>query len=129
VTEVSSDWPCQPGQVARARRWLREVLTADESRAARGIDELRQSGELILSELLTNAIQAGCSTVTVRVATDTRAIRIGVTDDAGGIPLARPAAPTDLSGRGLAIVTAVADDWGVLRSGSRKEVWATLSYA
>jgi anti-sigma regulatory factor (Ser/Thr protein kinase) len=75
------------------------VLTADEPRTdAPRTGALSQSSELILSEMLTNAIQAGCSTVMVSVTTDTRTIRIGVTDDAEGTPLPRAAAPIDLSG-------------------------------
>ncbi|MFB8756563.1 ATP-binding protein [Streptomyces sp. NPDC059852] len=58
-------------------------------------------------------------------------LRIEVTDTRGDdIPCHRPSDPTSESGRGLTLVTALADRWGVSRSlPPRKTVWAEVTLA
>lgn len=81
--------------------------------------------ELCVSELLTNVItHLGEGTpVTLRV-TETR---VELTDpDAHGCPVRREATDTDESGRGLALLDAVALRWGVRREANGKTVWCEL---
>ena len=54
-------------------------------------------------------------------------MRIEVTDDVAGWPRVRAASPDDPSGRGLQLVAALAEGWGVSRvRGGGKLVWATV---
>jgi anti-sigma regulatory factor (Ser/Thr protein kinase) len=96
-------------------------------------EEVRDDAVLLVSELATNGV---CHTPSTRLlcgiglVTD-RSLRIEVHDhDYGGssLPDCSPCAD-DESGRGLFIVQAVADTWGVDRSAltGGKAVWATLS--
>jgi anti-sigma regulatory factor (Ser/Thr protein kinase) len=85
----------------------------------------------ILSELATNAVQAGATMIEVQVEADDGFTRIAVTDDAAGWPKPRLAGPMDVSGRGLMIVEALATRWGVTATsvvGTGKQVWAVLTH-
>jgi hypothetical protein len=69
--------------------------------------------------------------VSVGIAVEPDAVRVGVTDDADGIPQQLDVSEFDTAGRGLQIVAAVARQWGVRPLGMdgrpAKEVWARLS--
>jgi len=60
---------------------------------------LIQTAELVVSELVTNAVNAGSRGTTVAVAVHHNHIRIAVDDDSPGRPAMRPAATHDLGGR------------------------------
>jgi anti-sigma regulatory factor (Ser/Thr protein kinase) len=84
---------------------------------------------LMLSELATNCIRFTPGGFNVSIEDDTGTTRVEVTDCGGGEPTVRSPRPTDLSGRGLRIVEAMSDDWGVARAEScaGKTVWFTLA--
>lgn len=85
---------------------------------------------LCVSELLANVIDhLGDGTpVTVRVLrTDHGHTRVEVTDpDQRALPVLLRATATDESGRGLALLDAVAQRWGVEQGADRKTVWCEL---
>ncbi|MFF9176054.1 ATP-binding protein [Streptomyces sp. NPDC014793] len=85
---------------------------------------------LCVTELLTNVIDhLGEGTpVTVRVTgTPREGTRVEVTDpDAGALPVLLPATGTAESGRGLALVDALALRWGVDQGPDHKTVWCEL---
>jgi two-component sensor histidine kinase len=83
--------------------------------------------EVIVSELVTNSIQAGSTRVDVRLALRRDHLLLTVADDAPGRPQRRTPLPTDARGRGLAIIAALARAWGTAPSGAGKEVWAHLA--
>ncbi|GAA2616849.1 MULTISPECIES: ATP-binding protein [Streptomyces] len=87
--------------------------------------------ELCVSELLANVItHLGAGTpVTLRVTGTGRAARtrVELTDPAPRVrPVRREAAGTDESGRGLALLEAVALRWGVTQGYRTKTVWCEL---
>ena len=83
---------------------------------------------LVVSELVTNAVQAGCTAAVLSLAVEGDRVRITVTDDTGGQPRVAHSGPSDVRGRGLAIVAALADSWGFGPRDVGKEVWAELNY-
>lgn len=89
-------------------------------------DDLAGTLELVISELVTNARRAQSHTVVVHLTIGADRIRVGVEDDAPGRPTLLRPAPTETRGRGLAIVTMLADAWGVRPLPAGKEVWAEL---
>ncbi|OEJ29011.1 hypothetical protein AS594_35935 [Streptomyces agglomeratus] len=106
------------------------------------VDLLRSSGlahladEFVLGaqELMANAVMHGCrriheGTITVSVRCNGRRIRLKVQDPSDEQPRVRDAAHDDTSGRGMLIVEAFADCWGVdaPSEGAGKAVWMEMS--
>lgn len=125
-SDLEATYGCDPASVAPARRWAHEVLSR-----RLGVYDMIDDAVLVVSELVTNAIRADCSQVLVRIAVESDAVRIGVFDDAAGIPEQRDVSASAPAGRGLKIVAAVARQWGVRprRTDGRpgKEVWARVA--
>lgn len=105
------------------RSWLRERLSA-----ARVPPDVVDVAELLVSEVVTNAVEYGeGNEIIVRVATDGD-VEMAVHDQgATGAPHLHEATPDDVRGRGLAMVQALATSWGTRRSESGKWVWFRLS--
>lgn len=82
---------------------------------------------LCVSELVTNAVRAGCGAIHLRVLVEPACVRIGVHDDGPGKPMKQDPPPLSPHGRGLVIVDALADEWGVEHATIGKEVWAQLA--
>lgn len=89
-------------------------------------DALCDDLELVVSELVTNAVRAGSPSVTVAVVVDGDRIMLRVSDEAGGWPEPRDADVYDTGGRGLPLVSAISSSWGVRMSTDGKVVWAEL---
>jgi len=104
--------------VPAARRFVREALR-DQSR------ELIQAAELMTSELVTNCVQHARTDFELAVRTGDQ-IRVEVRDGNEHRPMVRFSKPEDQSGRGLRIVEAMSDAWGVLPSPRGKVVWFAL---
>ena len=109
--------------VADARRFLLQTLRAW------GIDgDVSASAELIVSELVTNAITHTGSSPRLEISHlgDSGALRVAVSDGSTRHPATRDAGPDALGGRGMAIVEVLAERWGVSDQGEGKVVWAQL---
>ncbi|MER6995686.1 SpoIIE family protein phosphatase [Streptomyces sp. NPDC000410] len=112
--------PAEPGEVATARRLAREQL------AAWALDEQADTLELLVSEVVTNAVRHTDSARIELRLVRTDALLCEVTDDGHTLPALRAAGPDDESGRGLSVVSALAREWGTSRSGAGKSVWFEL---
>ena len=90
-------------------------------------DEQTQTGELALSELVTNAIVHAGGVITVRAWKEGRGIHLEVTDGNSESPRMGKPDPGGFDG-GLPIVAAVAHEWGWDDDpdGDGKRVWLTL---
>lgn len=113
-----------PRSPAAARGFVRSAVGALLTRPAP--DSVCDDLELVVSELVTNAVRAGSPTVTVAVTIDGDRILLRVSDEAGGWPEPRDADVYDTGGRGLPLVSAISSSWGVRMSGTGKVVWAEL---
>ncbi|WP_441250460.1 SpoIIE family protein phosphatase [Kitasatospora sp. McL0602] len=87
-----------------------------------GLEPLAENTELMVSELVTNAIQHATRPVTLRLVR-TSVLRCEVGDDSALLPRTRRAGPEDERGRGLQIVARCAERWGATRLGAGKVVW------
>ncbi len=90
------------------------------------LEHLTDDVELIASELVTNAQRHGGGLREVRLDRAEDSLRISVTDFSPVPPHEGAAAPTDVSGRGIAMVAALASAWGVDQRTDGKTVWAEL---
>jgi anti-sigma regulatory factor (Ser/Thr protein kinase) len=93
-----------------------------------GLDQLRDSALLVVSELVTNAVAYSPGPVTLEVGLEDTRLAICVTDESATPPSMREAADSfATSGRGLHLVAALADQWGYAPiPGFGKTVWAQL---
>ncbi|WP_245996694.1 ATP-binding protein [Streptomyces armeniacus] len=112
------------GQSAEAARDL--VRTA---LSAWGLDGLADAAAVLVSELVGNAVEHTASrrvrvTVT-RTGRDT--VRIAVSDTSRALPVRREPDDTADRGRGLIVVEALADQWGIDVQPSGKRVWGELT--
>lgn len=114
--------------VARARRAVRAVLDRWE------LSPLTPDTELLVSELVTNALVHARSVTALTLAVADGRLEVGVTDRTAGMPMPRvegadSAASWDWpaeGGRGLRLVELVADEWGVAVLPEGKQVWFRL---
>ena len=82
---------------------------------------------LCISELVTNAVHAGCQNLRVELTFGEHDLRVGVVDDAPGRPVPRTAGAHEHRGRGLNLVQAVSRRWGVDVVERGKKVWAEFA--
>ncbi|MQA97096.1 MAG: SpoIIE family protein phosphatase [Streptosporangiales bacterium] len=111
----------QPTVVRQARTDTLRTL------ARWGLETLAFEMELLVSELVTNAIVHGGPPVRLRLLRADRLV-CEVHDGGHDLPVLRPAEETDEHGRGLQLVTGLAKRWGVSRTGEGKVVWFELEF-
>ncbi|WSY28372.1 SpoIIE family protein phosphatase [Streptomyces sp. NBC_00887] len=114
---ATCDVPNEPEQVARARAFAMEQLSTW------GLDDLAWTTELIVSELVTNAIRYGTPPVRLRLIRHA-ALICEVTDGSSTSPRLHHARTTDEGGRGLFMVAQVAHRWGTRYTAHGKIIWA-----
>ena len=105
---------------AAARRHLRGVLRGTQ------LEAVEDEALLVLSELVTNAVVHGRAPVELRLEHTGGHLLVEVRDGAEVPPQERHAAPDDEHGRGLALVSAVAERWGTKPLRDGKSVWCVL---
>ena len=115
-------FPNLPSAVAAARSFVLSALPDVPQ-------TVRERIELMVSELSTNAVKHAQSPFNVTVVTEDGQVRVEVNDEDERTPVQRHPAPTDSSGRGLVIVQALSDAWGVDVHDGDKTVWFTLRAA
>ncbi|MER6029525.1 sodium/proline symporter PutP [Streptomyces sp. NPDC001851] len=113
---VSWDLASDPAAVAHARALAVRQLTEW------GMPDLTFTTELIVSELVTNAIRHAAGPVCLRLIRD-RALICEVSDASSTSPRLRHARTTDEGGRGLLIVAQLAHRWGTRYTASGKIIW------
>ncbi|KUN74594.1 histidine kinase [Streptomyces canus] len=114
-----AEWevPADPAAVSDVRAAVSRQL------ARWDLDELGFTTELILSELVTNAIRYGGDSIHVRMLFD-RTLICEVFDTSSTSPHLRYAAMTDEGGRGLFLVAQLSDRWGTRYTPEGKVIWA-----
>lgn len=124
--------PPVPASVGHARRYVSDAL---EEWA---VDDGRDVATLLVSELVTNAVVHARSPITMTVSLAGDDLELAVGDNDPRMPVRRPTlAPDGLeerltvweaeSGRGVSMVDALADEWGVTHLSRGKQVWFRLA--
>ncbi|WP_326642307.1 ATP-binding protein [Streptosporangium sp. NBC_01755] len=109
--------PADPEVVGKARRLAREALVAW------GISAVTEGVAMVVSELVSNAVVHGRAPITLSLHRHGRIVCGEVTDHGAVWPTPLLAGPDSEHGRGLAIVAAYADRWGVESAPGGKTVW------
>ncbi|MFP3988153.1 SpoIIE family protein phosphatase [Streptomyces sp. E11-3] len=119
--DAVGDWtlPREPRSVGRAREYTRTQLTSWD------LDPLVDTTELLVSELVTNALRYGEGDIRLRLLLD-RTLVCEVWDAGLVQPRRRRARDTDEGGRGLQLVGLLSAAWGSRRTPRGKTVWFEL---
>lgn len=120
--ERVADWelPADPAAVAEARK------TASRRLAEWGLAELSFTTELVVSELVTNAIRYATGPIRLRLIRE-RTLVCEVFDGGTTAPHLRHPRATDEGGRGLLLVSQVTQRWGTRFLPEGKIIWAEQS--
>lgn len=112
-----------PDSAPVARAALRALLrgTAFEART--------DDGELAVSELVTNAVLHGRDPLSLRLVLSDSCVRVEVRDGSALSPSFSMLDPTAVTGRGLMLISAASDRWGVEPDAEGKRVWFELHEA
>jgi PAS domain S-box-containing protein len=119
--ESVGDWtlPREPRSVGRAREYARAQLLSWD------MEPLVDTTELLVSELVTNALRYGEGDIRLRLLLD-RTLVCEVWDSGLVQPRRRRARDTDEGGRGLQLVGLLSAAWGSRRTPRGKTVWFEL---
>ena len=121
---LSQSFPAYPLSVPDARRYVTSALHHLPS-------STHETAGLLVSELATNAVRyvGGRFEVAVRYTVENGLLWVGVTDTNLEEPILRTPPVTVEGGRGLQLVSTLADRWGVRRrrGAGEKTVWFELS--
>lgn len=120
LAAVTTDLPAVPDSVPEGRAFLTKALTSWDCTTT--ADDAR----LLLSEILTNAVQHAQGPLGLHLCRTATELTVEVSDHSPHLPQPRLAAEDDESGRGLILVRALADTWGVRPTDEGKTTWFTL---
>jgi DNA-binding NarL/FixJ family response regulator len=110
-----------PASVSHARRFLRHTLREWN------LDGLLDDAQIVVSELVTNAVTHTQSAPELRLSLNGSTVRVEVRDDGTGTPEPQPPTEDGEHGRGMHLVAALAAAWGMeLPQDDGKVVWAEL---
>jgi serine phosphatase RsbU (regulator of sigma subunit)/anti-sigma regulatory factor (Ser/Thr protein kinase) len=111
--------PAELTSAGRARSLIRRPLRKW------GLTELQPTAELLVSELVTNAVRYAQGKIGLRLVLEGGLV-CEVTDESAALPRLRHADDSDERGRGLQVVSQLAQRWGARRAASGKIVWCEL---
>ena len=120
LMEAAATFPARLESATEARRFAERTLASWECPG------LTDTVALLVSELVVNTVSHADSAATLRLVLDDRVLRVEVDDSSQVLPSPQVTTADDSSGRGLMIVEALADRWGVEPTVSGKAVWFEL---
>ena len=121
---TEADLAIGPAAPGTARQRVGAALADGRVSAGPGVGDTLV---LLCSELVTNAVVHAAGRVRVRLwLVDGRA-RLEVRDGSAALPAPGPSTPLAEAGRGMMLVSALADDWGVELDGDVKTVWLEIA--
>ncbi|OIJ68909.1 SpoIIE family protein phosphatase [Streptomyces mangrovisoli] len=115
------DIPADPSLVAPIRKQVVEQLDAWR------LTEAAFTTELVVSELVTNAIRYGAHPIRLRLIHDATTLICEVSDTSHTAPHLRRAKTWDEGGRGLLLVAQLTQRWGSRHTAEGKTIWAELT--
>ena len=117
---ITTELPAVPSSVPEGREFLTKAL------ASWGCAGSADHALLLLSETLTNAVQHAEGPIGLQVCRTDTDLTVEVSDTSPQLPQPRLAAEDEESGRGLHLVRALSDSWGVRPTDDGKTTWFTL---
>ena len=121
MTSVRIHLPAGTMAVPAARRFASETL-----RSWHVAERAMETVELVVSELVGNAVEHGGGAAELRLSLLERSIRVDIVDTSPELPVLCSPEPVEDRHRGLLIVGALSTRWGTDLVGGGKSVWAEL---
>ncbi|MFJ9735717.1 SpoIIE family protein phosphatase [Streptomyces sp. NPDC101171] len=122
ASQVSTwDIPADPALVAPIRKQVLDQLDRWS------LSEVAFTAELVVSELVTNAIRYGARPIRLRLIHDEATLIVEVSDASHTAPHLRRAKTFDEGGRGLLLVAQLTQRWGSRHTPEGKTIWAELA--
>ncbi|MGC3001856.1 SpoIIE family protein phosphatase [Streptomyces sp. G35A] len=115
------DIPADPALVAPIRKQVLDQL------ATWALTEASFTAELVVSELVTNAIRYGAAPIRLRLIHDASTLICEVSDTNHTAPHLRRAKTWDEGGRGLLLVAQLTQRWGTRHTTEGKTIWAEMA--
>ncbi|MFC6066721.1 SpoIIE family protein phosphatase, partial [Streptomyces ochraceiscleroticus] len=117
--EDVAEWrlPIEAREVSRARLLVRAQLSRW------GLESAADTAELLVSEIVTNAVRHAHTQHVVLRLVRTDALLCEVSDDDHSLPQLLSVGDEDEYGRGLRVVSRLAREWGTSRTSTGKTVW------
>ncbi len=116
---ASLDLPAVPSSASRARQLAREEVATYPG-------DVIDTVALLVTELVANAVLHARTDLCFSIDITPPLIRISVTDQSNRVPALRHYDASDVTGRGLALVDALATNWGVDATEDGKSVWCEV---
>lgn len=117
--DVSTQLPRDPTSASVGRRMVAAALGDADP-------DLLVDAQLLVSELVTNAVEHAASAPVLTLSVDPQRLRVEVADDDPTPPVRRDPLPGELRGRGLLLLDRLADRWGSSPTAGGKYVWFEL---
>ncbi|XVS67102.1 ATP-binding protein [Actinosynnema sp. CA-299493] len=118
---VAVTLPASAGASSQARQVVGDVAVAW------GLsDDAADDAALVVTELVSNAVDHAMGPVGLTVSRTDSGLRIEVADESSALPQQRPVQVDSARGRGLIIVAALSRSWGTDPTADGKVVWAEL---
>jgi anti-sigma regulatory factor (Ser/Thr protein kinase) len=123
--ESTTELEREPGAPRNGRHFLRDLLSN------RASAEQLEAAELVVSELVTNAVQHACPPGRIRLEVGfrlDRSVYVAVTDGSCRLPVLRWVDPQqDAGGWGLHLVAQLSQRWGADTLAAGKRVWSVIA--
>ena len=116
VARMSTSLPSVAASAGTARRFVREAIDADA-------EEVMADVELLVSELVINAVVHASSSPRVDIVLGRESYRVEVYDDDPTMPELQDPTVRDRGGRGILLLDRLASRWGAEPHGRGKVVW------
>jgi anti-sigma regulatory factor (Ser/Thr protein kinase) len=109
----------EPMSASAARAFVRRHVDAADV-------DLRDSAELLASELVTNGVLHARSAMTLGIVARKTCVLIAVSDNSDAVPAERQPSLSAEGGRGIALVAMIARQWGIAQQDSGKIIWCLI---
>ena len=110
----------EPEAASTARGFMREAACLTHHA------RVLQDAELLVSELVANGIRHAAPPIVLRVDCDGASMQVCVSDGSPALPRVLRVPPEAVSGRGMALVDFISEQWGVEPSEHGKTTWFRL---